>query len=411
VSHPAFVITLALLVVAGCVQMEGPSTQVADRPRVVIAQVDTGIQPFHESFRLPPDADVSWLASLEGLVVVPSSFSDRAFDPASWDLLPNQLYWFEGTRVLGISPDFVREVPSIENRRVFDDSGHGTMTASILAQDAPSSWIVAVETISYVGTFEWIRNQSWIDVVSVSALAPPAPWGAQNEVQPETFAPPRVAREIVEQGRPVYWAAGNFPHPTVHTESGPPWVVAVGGVNEGPHGWPSNSLPPDLVGDYVRDHMADSAGPARYTAASGTSFAAPAIAALAANAITTLRGEAGGGAGTFPGPSSAAAWRDPAALRRALNLTAGYWGPGDHAPAPPGGTQSRDVGNLTLPILPRVEGTPVGPWVQMGWGYLNQSHLPLLLEVLRGGEGPPKPPEAIAYMEQVYEARRAYWER
>ena len=53
---------------------------------------------------------------------------------------------------------------------------------------------------------------------------------------------------------------------------------------------------------------------------------------------------------------------------------------------------------------------PFAPWLQMGWGFVNESIINESVDVLLGKkEMPEKPDEAIKYMKWVYEMRQKIW--
>ena len=59
---------------------------------------------------------------------------------------------------------------------------------------------------------------------------------------------------------------------------------------------------------------------------------------------------------------------------------------------------------LTFPV------NPFAPWLQMGWGFVNESIVNESVDILLGRkEMPEKPEEAIKFMEWVYEIKRSIW--
>lgn len=411
------------LIVAGCVSptnLSSATTEPAPIPypgaRVVVALLDTGIQPYHEVFKLPPAADTSWIPELPNLEVVPARFSQNALDPEKWNFKKGQLYWFEGTRVLAISlTRGVDEIFTGPERPIWEDTSHGTMTASVVAQASPHAFIVMAEASSFNGSLEWVRDQPWIDVVSISAGEPPLPWSWTNVLTPAygavPYSPPAVFRQMNREGKIVFLAAGNEPIPTLHSEKGLPWVITVGGADATSHGHnPLSRFPPDIVANYTHDHVANRSNLAGYRVASGTSFSAPLAAGLAAEAIYLLREDAGWATGIRDGVLLDLHGRPvtQSDVRAALNASALHWNTTDYEARPPGGPLPR-LGNVTLPMIPRVEGTPVGPWIQMGWGWVGESLLPSLVAILNGETEPPPKPGAEEYMARAYALREAYW--
>lgn len=409
-------VAASAMLLAGCatplaggpplISMAAPSSP----PRVVVALVDTGIQPFHEAFRLPPHWDTQWIQSLPNVTVVSAGFREKALSPADWQFEKGQLYWFEGTRVLAASLNReVDEAFSGPNRPIWDEAGHGTITASIVAQASPNAFIVMAEASSVRDSLEWVRDQPWIDVVSMSIGAPPLPFSVTNAATPGGYPPPGVLHEMVLQGKMVFQAAGNEPILTVPTEEGLPWVVAVGSADAVQRGTsPFSRVPPDFVANETHDHVADRDDLTGYRSAAGTSVAAPLAASVASEVVYALRAEVGQTGGITDGALVTGGGRrvTESDLRDALNASAMLWGSADYRLD----LARASAGDVAMPLLPEADGVPVGPWVQMGWGWLGEPVVGTTLDFLRGTSSPSAKPEAAAYMEAAYGLREAYWD-
>lgn len=145
------------------------------KPHVVIAVVDTGINPYHSEFAERYEyADPSEYIVGYPDDVIPLKLSefkargsaanrDKA-DEALWKATkPNTLYRVEGTKIVGLI-NFAGLLPG---------SGHGTMTASrasgnTISVGGPAARLVMVSPFS-IEAIEWAASQDWIDMISVSS--------------------------------------------------------------------------------------------------------------------------------------------------------------------------------------------------------------------------------------------------
>lgn len=227
----------------------------ATKPFVVVAVVDTGINPYHDEFSSGTYSDGS-----ASFAVHPSTYVEEypasasalnlslntatyaaavASDASAWSsTAENTLYWIPGTKIIG-AYDGGGGIQSGQN--ILDNNGHGTASAGVAAGNTKGSCtrclIVAVEG---TGGLDWALSQPWIDIVSNS-------WGNQGNVGiPEggqttgdlTLGNPRETRAAVARGQTVLFAAGNgyengFVTPeATHTSpfTGPEWVMTVGAV-------------------------------------------------------------------------------------------------------------------------------------------------------------------------------------
>ena len=306
---------------AGLVPKPAPATQ-RDR-HVVVAVVDTGINPYHEFFRAPaltahPSGWLPGFPRTARPVHLSLHAADHAAanaaDAATWAAversayntagteLDEQLYTFPGTRVVaGISFGEYEDTPvpvlAAEMRAVRDDHGHGTHSAGLaagagLGRADGNVLVVAVEVGK--GTVDdgirWAARQPWIDAVSVSmgvvANVPVAGVSA-------------ITREAAARGKPVFIASGNGvsntglapDRCTTYTSgfTGPPWITRVGAAeahNGNPTWW--HCVPVEAVARTdVASPSYDSLRGA--TSASGTSAATPNTAGHWAHLMLTAR--------------------------------------------------------------------------------------------------------------------------
>lgn len=287
---------------------------------VVVAVVDTGINPYHEFFRAPaltahpsgwlsgfprtaktvrltldaPDhaaATRADAAAFDGMRV--STYSGGSFD--------EHLYTFPGTRVVaGISFGEYADAPILTPataRPVRDDHGHGTHSAGLAAganldRSDGNVLIVAVEVGK--GTFDegirWAARQPWIDALSISlgviANVPVA--GVEA-----------ITYEAYRNGKPVFVAAGNgltstglAPDKcTTYTSgyTGPHWVTRIGAAepSDGSPTW-WHCVPVDVIARtnvVSTDHDVLRGG----TTATGTSAATPNTAGAYAHLLLAAR--------------------------------------------------------------------------------------------------------------------------
>lgn len=229
----------------------------ADQSLVVIAVIDSGINPYHEEFR---DSAFSQHPStyIEGfpedavpleLALDTESYDDAVeADDEDWaGVTGGELHWIPGTRVIG--------AVSLGNpgpRRILDDHntaskdiGHGTKTASDAAGatigTCPQCVLMVIEAgdaASYQQGLEWAMRMPWIDVITNS-------WGlCLVTCQPDTgLLPPTTAdsktKAAVERGVEIFFSSGNgvlnaFDVPQLtywNAYTGPDWIVTVGAAD------------------------------------------------------------------------------------------------------------------------------------------------------------------------------------
>ncbi len=229
-----------------------------DAPTVVIAVVDTGINPYHEEFGAegyPGQLNLSEHPSryIEGYPAQAETLNlsldapdyATAVDQDNWsEVQQNQLYWIPGTKIIG-AYDGGGSLDDGQN--ILDEDGHGSASASVALGNTvgtcPRCLLVAVEGL---GGLEWAMAQPWIDLVSNSwgnrgnAGVPTAGTGGVDAFGALGNQRAAYTRAAVDRGQTVLFAAGNgmagaFATPqSTYTSpyTGPDWVMTVGAVNK-----------------------------------------------------------------------------------------------------------------------------------------------------------------------------------
>lgn len=238
-------------IVAASVVTPAPASTAATTPRVVIAHIDSGINPYHEVFRdrsalayvhpskyipgYPRDAEALRLTldapSFEAAFKADRKTWDRLL--AQWDTpdgaldLTGKIFWIPGTRIIAATrfapgtvwcpagqdaltppPWAVHDCPDYP---ILDDLGHGTMTASRMAGKGtslcPECRIVSIEGLG-AEQVAWAADQGWIDMSTNSwgSLLPHPAFWAIDEAVGGSFV---TGIEDAADRHLVYFASGN----------------------------------------------------------------------------------------------------------------------------------------------------------------------------------------------------------
>lgn len=392
---------VALTAFAGCLDEDNPAeeeptdetpVQVPRPAQVVVAVIDSNANPYHDFFQGAAPIDDRILDSFGDVERVRLSqngtYEDRReADKAVWDNIESgKLYHFEGTRLLGIS----------FGGNIVDGGTHGIGTTAAVLEANPDAIVILVQGVGSSAGEQWAASAPFVDLLSESyglycgqpvlELVPGDSTAKNNQV-------------AWDNGKIPIGAADNTPCPAMNDgTAGPPWVVGVSGDHpqgEGQCREPISGNFPDFTADFTQElPYANDLDTVR--SVSGTSFATPTTAGAFSKAILDVRaawnhtgGITDGVLAIGPDGDRLTQWD----VREAFNHTAEYFS--FAATCDEGGS---------VPV------NPAAPWVQMGWGHVDNSTGVAAGRVLLGlDEAPSKPAEAVAYQEGVYAYREQAW--
>lgn len=445
-----------------------PGPRVDAGPQVVTALIDTGINPYHVTFR-----DRSELARMHPASYIPGypakalplslsldapSLADAlARDRKVWESARRGvLYYVPGTRIVGLismgaggrrcptETDFfpANSVGNCPERILLDDHGHGTMTSSRATAATRSlgaeSRVVMIEGLG-AGSVRWASDQGWIDVQS-NSWAEILPHPATQLFSDVNLAFKHAARRHI-----VFAASGNglggffgfAPHDTYQLSTAAPEVILVGAHDNGKMALWSGS-PPHVVTDGYAGWMAAHDSTTRFepdSVACCTSAASPYAAGGAARLVLAARRILGSSQVgvrrqvVASGPRGRVA-KGPltdgvltlSEIREVLLRTAEsppaegrddglvHWAGDPRAPdrlnRGPGGNPYCN-GCQTLPVSWRAipSGAPSYPLI--GYGAVNERSTGLAIEVLAGRADLPERPDVDAFHQTDQSIRSA----
>jgi hypothetical protein len=234
--------------------------QAGREPHVVVALIDTGINPYNVAFRdtspfayqHPSTYIDGYPADAEAInITFDHDTIDEALaaDGAEWAKAePRKLYWFPGTKIVGAislgapprncgpaQPPPLPPDSSCPEHIIFDDNGHGTMTASRAAANghslAPDARIVEIEGLGRAGS-RWAADGGWIDVQSNSwlSLVPPPANVLDSKALTEAA---RKHLVFAASGNGTAYTHGVAPTPTYLLNTAAPGVIVVGAHDNG----------------------------------------------------------------------------------------------------------------------------------------------------------------------------------
>ncbi len=388
-------------------------------PRVVVAVVDTSINPYHAFFYAdspiyPDSAPVSVSPAVLAELGVDSGDqvlltrsgdieADKAADADFWDRVEHgRPYWFRGSNIVAVSfceDDFRPLQPHP------DKNPHGTGVSASVLKANPEAVLLFVESCAAPEPHEmrYVLEHPAVDMMAFS----------YNLGLPLTEA--GAYRGVVELGKLMFQAAGNYLVP-VSYQGGPGswWTIGVSGIDSDVNGQSSTgALLPDFVAGFrdVLPFCSDCED--ELVEIGGTSISTPQATGLASRALLQARRQLGHRGGILPGsgdmpPVMATDGQRMITnwdLRRALEEAAYVdYGPEDYVLTDP---------QLDLPPVRALPINPLAPWLQLAWGDLSTDPDKAVLEEILAhlGLGQPsrmKPEGYCDYMAQQMRRRQAY---
>jgi len=407
-----------------------------DRPRVVVADIDSAINPYHDFYyQRPSTVTREVLAELgvkpENVVRLTRTgnfAADVAADAGFWGRVNRgEPYHFAGTNIIATSLAVQgQDEPFLKPTAAKDPHGVGTSSAVLTAN--PDAIILFIEANSALGSAEShaaaFQNPA-VDIVTTS-------YGVSVALGlvplPEYRAFELSYEGVVGRGKLHFSSGGNGPGVTaLRGGAGPWWSIGVSGIEEGSSEGDtllSGNLP-DFVSDYTQTLPYCTDCESGTSSVGGTSFSTPRSAGLASRVLLELRrslkhkggirpvdgipvvatdAPRGKGAARKCGEqrtcTSVTNWQ----LRRALEQAA--WIPDSSA---------YDAGQATgggigLPIA------PVAPWLQTAWGDLTATEGKAVVQAALAelGFASPelrrvKPAGYCEFQTQVIQARKVWW--
>ena len=366
------------------------------REFTVVAPIDTGINVYHDHFRVNETLP-EWILNSFGVTMTCNLTFEGTWDEryeadkeTCWDLITSEdIVYFPGTRIIGATPDDDTEIPILDD----PSDGHGTAVTGAVLNANPEAIIFFVEGFSDAAVLA-AANQPLVDIITTS-------FGPIGSIPvPGIEDATKVA--VVGKGKLHTGASDNTPSPAIQdSTAGPPWSIGISGYAEEEDNQKEtmSGSYPDAAADWtqVLPNHDDIDG---YHQTSGTSFATPRTAGLISKVIQTLRlefGDNSSGAesdtrqGLLVNGSNFSLTNDE--IRNALNISAWY---------PSSSTWDPTTG--TLPI------SPVAPCTQVGWGVVNESNVQPMIEHLNGtNQMPDRPFDVVQCMETNQAIREAYW--
>ena len=424
---------LAAVLVSGCGGGSGTSVSGANSPaslttgaespaktentgdaRVVVAVIDSGINPYHEVYHAggpiygnsaPSAVTADVLRSFginESHVLTLTRTGrfeqDLAADAAQWaKVKKGEAYWVRGTNLILVGFD-AGGLPLLKPGTGRDPHGVGTSAAVLAA--APNSVLVFVEgTVAESEQFAF--SHPAIDIVSTS-------YGTPGSVPVLSRAISGSYDGVVKGGKMHVGAADNSPAlATFDGTAGPWWSVGIAGFDDTSAGREASSgTVPDFLGSFTQSLPYCMDCETGFSTVSGTSFATPRAAGVAAQVLQRVRFASnyrGGITGVDQGQpvmssgngQSVTVWQ----LRRAL----------ERAAVQPATTDFTPTGSTSVPVL------PVLPAAQVGWGVLSPDDatgtIRRAVDILLGKEVPDtSAPGTCEIQTGLLQARRLYWD-
>jgi hypothetical protein len=410
------------------------AADVAPSP-VVVADLSTGTNPYHEVFRRP-----SWTAHpstvIPGfpadapalpLTLGPDLQADLKADADLWkNMKTGVVYWIPGTNLLYVHTRYKDQAfPSApHDAPAYATGDHGSESSGVMAQTCRTCYVLIVSDpeAGFTYALDYItKNLPWVDVASSTQftvyVSPASSVVVVNDVLISPLTGPvseyaLAAKQLADSGRLYFIASGdsptsliNYPLPTPTTANGlPPWFTLVGGAYPECHDAELMSgSPTEFVSDYNAQTPAPDAT-SGFTTQAGTSYSTPKVAALFGETLGIVRRSLGDrrAAGVYwAGPAQNSAFLADGELSRE-DLYSAFAAAGELFSTAQASVPCQGAIGYPIPVTPT-------PWLQMGWGYVGQDQAELAASLILGrAAAPSKPADQAAYMRAYMSARVIY---
>ncbi|HJO42416.1 MAG TPA: S8/S53 family peptidase [Candidatus Thalassarchaeaceae archaeon] len=197
------------------------------REFTVVAPIDTGINVYHDHFRVNETLP-EWILNSFGVTMTCNLTFEGTWDEryeadkeTCWDLITSEdIVYFPGTRIIGATPDDDTEIPILDD----PSDGHGTAVTGAVLNANPEAIIFFVEGFSDAAVLA-AANQPLVDIITTS-------FGPIGSIPvPGIEDATKVA--VVEKGKLHTGAADNTPSPAIQdSTAGPPWSIGISGYAE-----------------------------------------------------------------------------------------------------------------------------------------------------------------------------------
>ncbi|MEK6805064.1 MAG: S8 family serine peptidase [Pseudomonadota bacterium] len=365
-------------------------TAVKDKPRVVVAVLDTGINPYHsflyQGSPIYPDAAPSAVTpevlaefgiDAKHIIEVQRTGNygaDFLRDREMWMAVERGVpYWIKNTNIIVAS--FIEPGPS-RIPVLAEGSTHGVGTSGSVLTANPEAIVFFIEQgddgIGSPETHTYAFTHPAVDMMSTSygvsealGLLPAVEYGAFNE----TFT------GVVELGKMHFSSGGNGPGLTnFRAGAGPWWSIGVSGFEEGSNNGRTilSGNFPDFIADFTQELPYCLSCEDGYEFVGGTSFSTPRSAGVASKILLEVRRALGHKGGIIVRDGAAPVMAEGKGqsitnwqIRRALEEAAYIPTATEFDPA---ALVDEAVGlglSFGLPI------NPAAPWLQTGWGEIS----------------------------------------
>jgi hypothetical protein len=400
---------------------------------VVVADLSTGANPYHEVFRRPtwtahPSTVIPGFpfdAPALPLTLGPDLQTDLEADAELWkNMMPGVVYWIPGTNLLYVHTRYQDDAfpGAPHDTPAYSTDNHGVLSSGVVAATCKRCYvlIVADPEGGFTYSLNFTKNLPWVDFASSTQqsfnVAAQSVVVIVNDVLINPLTGPiseyaTAAKEWAESGRLYFIGSGdtpsslvNYPVPTPTTDNGlPPWFTVVGGVHPdcGAVELMSGS-PNEFVSSYSVPTPTLNATTG-FTTEAGTSFSTPMVSALFGETLRIVRETLG------DIRTSGMYWSGQ--VQTSDFLSDGQLSREDFYQAVAEAGRLFSSSDYKLPCAELGYPIPSGPkpWLEMGWGYVGPQEAALAADLLLGRALPPvKPDEQKSYMNSYLSARAIY---